>query len=79
MFCRSLLTSALLCLASLAIATPAHATIPGVDRATLVWSTGNRVYYGNYNTPIFTTVDGAGRASFAYCVDPSTTVPPAGS
>lgn len=79
MFCRSLLTSALLCLAGLAMASaPARATVPGVDSVTLVWDTANRVYYGGYNTPIFTTLDNAGRASFAYCVDPSTTVPPAG-
>lgn len=36
------------------------------------------MYYGNYNTPIFSTVDSAGRVTFAYCVDPTTTVPAAG-
>lgn len=67
------------CLTCLAIAyAPAHAIVPGADAVTLEWSTYNRVYYGGYNTPIFSTVDGAGRVTFAYCVDPTTTVPAAG-
>ncbi len=56
----------------------ARATVPGADEVELVWTTGNRVYYGNYNTPIFTCVDTDGEVSFAYCVDPSTTVPDPG-
>lgn len=53
----------------------ALATTPGADSVSLEWSGGNRVYYGNYNTPIFTSTDTAGKVSFAYCVD-ATTPPP---
>ncbi len=62
----------------LGAASSAHATIPGADEIKLEWTTGNRVYYGNYNTPIFTCVDTDGKVSFAYCVDPTTTVPDPG-
>lgn len=67
------------CLGPVGSPAPAQATVPGTDSTTLYWDTKNRVYYGYYNTPIFTTTDSNDRVSFAYCVDPNTTVPPAGS
>ncbi len=57
----------------------AQATVPGVDPNTLSWDTTNRSYYGNYNTPIFTSTNADGQTTFSYCVDPTTTVPNAGS
>lgn len=60
---------------ALAPLAPALAAASVPPSASLEWSGGNRVYYGNYNTPIFTSTDAAGKVSFAYCVD-ATTPPP---
>ncbi len=57
----------------------ARATVPGVDPSALFWDTANRSYYGAYNTPIFTSTNVDGQTTFAYCVDPTTTVPDAGA
>ena len=75
------LVAAALLACALAASRPAQAqaTVPGQDQVELAWDSNNRVWYGQYNTPIFTTSDGAGRVSFAYCVDPTTMVPDAGS
>ena len=75
------LVAAALLACALAASRPVQvqATVPGQDQVELAWDSNNRVWYGQYNTPIFTTSDGAGRVSFAYCVDPTTMVPDAGA
>ncbi len=55
------------------------ATVPGADRVTLDWDVNNSVYYGDRNTPIFTTTQASGETSFAYCVDPTTLAPDPGA
>ncbi len=74
----ALVLAALAIACLLATAGTARATVPGTDTSTLSWTSGNRVYYGQYNTPIFSATDAQGRVTFAYCVDPTTRVPASG-
>ena len=75
----ALVLAALAIACLIATAGTARATVPGTDTSTLSWTSGTRVYYGQYNTPIFSATDAQGRVTFAYCVDPTTRVPASGA